>query len=136
MSSAPRVLVSTLVVALAAVTLAVAPAFAKGGGGSGGGTTPPPVASYCPQDPDQWVVVQPEGSTIFANEASGAGCVFVRSYLAGYLRLDSVILAPGWTYVVQKNGEGTASRVELQFTETATGRKVDFRVEFGKTRIG
>jgi hypothetical protein len=47
-----------------------------------------------------------------------------------------VILAPGWTYVVQKNGEGTSSRVELQFTETATGRRVDFRVEFGKTRIG
>ena len=136
MSSTFRVLVSSFVVALAAVTLAVAPAFAKGGGGSGGGTTPPPVASYCPQDPDQWVVVQPDGSTIFANEASGAGCVFVRSYLAGYLRLDSVILAPGWTYVVQKNGEGTSSRVELQFTETATGRKVDFRVEFGKTRIG
>ena len=63
-------------------------------------------------------------------------CVFVRSYLAGYLRLDSVILAPGWTYVVQKNGEGTSSRVELQFTQTATGNKVDFRVEFGKTRIG
>jgi len=137
MSSFLRVLVPTFVVALAAVTLAVAPAFAKGGsGGGGGGTPPPPSASYCPQDPDQWVVAQPDGSTIFANEASGAGCVFVRSYLAGYLRLDSVILAPGWTYVVQKNGEGTSSRVELQFTETATGRKVDFRVEFGKTRIG
>jgi hypothetical protein len=138
MSSTFRVLVSSFVVALAAVTLAAAPAFAQGGGGSGGGTTPPPTppASYCPQDPNQWVVVQPDGSTVFANEASGAGCVFVRSYLAGYLRLDSVILAPGWTYVVQKNGEGTASRVELQFTETATGRKVDFRVEFGKTRIG
>ena len=135
MSSAPRVLVSTLVVALAAVTLAVAPAFAKGGSG-GGGTPPAPVASYCPQDPALWSVVQPDGSTIFANEASGAGCVFVRSYLAGYLRLDSVILAPGWTYVVQKNGEGTSSRVELQFTETATGNKVDFRTEFGKTRIG
>ena len=97
-----------------------APAFAKGGGG----TTPIAPASYCPQDP-QWLVVQPDGSTIFANEVSGAGCVFVHSYLAGYLRLDSVILAPGWTYVVQKNGEGTSSRVELQFTETATGNKVD-----------
>ncbi|MFL6033443.1 MAG: hypothetical protein ACJ74I_00035 [Gaiellaceae bacterium] len=64
------------------------------------------------------------------------GCVFVRSDPAGYLRLDSVILAPGWTYVVRKNGDGTSSGVELQFTETATGNKVDFRVEFGKTRIG
>jgi hypothetical protein len=138
MSSTFRALVSALVVALAAASLAAAPALAKGGsgGGTGGGTTTTPPVSYCPQDPDQWSVVQPDGSTIFANEVSGAGCVFVRSYLAGYLRLDSVILAPGWTYVVQKNGEGTSSRVELLFTETATGNKVDFRTEFGKTRIG
>jgi hypothetical protein len=137
MSSFLRVLVPTFVVAVAAVTLTVAPAFAKGGSGGGGGTPPPtPAASYCPQDPAQWSVVQPDGSTIFANEASGAGCVFVRSYLAGYLRLDSVILAPGWTYVVKKNGEGTSSRVELQFTESASGNKVDFLTEFGKTRIG
>ena len=67
---------------------------------------------------------------------SGAGCVFVRSFPGGYLRLDSVTLAPGWTYQVRKNGEGTTSRVELRFTETATGRTVDFRVEYGKTRIG
>jgi hypothetical protein len=127
-----RTLFSVLAVALAAVSIAAGAALASGGG-SGGGTPTPP-ASYCPAD--QWVVTQPDGSTIFANEASGAGCVFIHSYLAGYLRLDSVILAPGWTYVVQKNGEGTSSRVELQFTETATGRKVDFRVEFGRTRIG
>ena len=138
MSSFLRVLVPTLAVALAAATLAAAPAFASGGsgGGGGGGTPPPPAAGYCPQDPAAWSVVQPDGSTIFANEASGAGCVFVHSYLAGYLRLDSVILAPSWTYVVKKNGEGTSSRVELQFTETATGNKVDFLTEFGKTRIG
>jgi hypothetical protein len=135
MSSVLRGLVPTLVVALAAVALG-APAVANGGSGSGGGTPPPPTASYCPQDPTLWAVVQPDGSTIFANEASGAGCVFVHSYLAGYLRLDSVIMAPGWTYVVKKNGEGTSSRVELQFTETATGNKVDFLTEFGKTRIG
>ena len=122
MSVIRRSLVPLLAAGAAAAALTVAPTAGA--------------ASYCPTDPDAWSVVQPDGSTIFANEASGAGCVFVRSYLAGYLRLDSVILAPGWTYVVQKNGEGTSSRVELQFTETATGRKVDFRVEFGKTRIG
>jgi hypothetical protein len=94
------------------------------------------VGSYCPADPNLWNVVLPDGSTVFANEASGAGCVFVRSYRTGGLRLDSVTLAPGWSYTVQKNGEGTSSRVELQFSEAATGRKVDFRVELGKTRIG
>ena len=127
--------VRTIALSLVIACIAVAPAFAQGGGG-GGSTQPPASGSYCPTDGALWVVQLPDGSTVFANEASGAGCVFVRSYPAGYLRLDSVILAPGWTYVVQKNGEGTSSRVELQFTEAATGRKVDFRVEFGKTRIG
>ncbi|MFL5947536.1 MAG: hypothetical protein ACJ743_03660 [Gaiellaceae bacterium] len=126
-----------IAVALAVLTaLFVVPAALAKGGGTTTTPAPAPSASYCPQDPDQWVVAQPDGSTIFANEVSGAGCVFVRSYLAGYLRLDSVVLAPGWTYVVLKNGEGTSSRVELQFTETATGNKVDFRTEYGKTRIG
>jgi hypothetical protein len=129
----PRFLLA-LGVLLTAAALVAGPALASGGGG---GSTPPPApAGYCPQDPDAWIVTYPDGSTSFANEASGAGCVFVRSYPAGYLRLDYVILAPGWKYVVQKNGEGTSSRVELQFTEIATGRKVDFRVEYGKTRIG
>jgi len=119
-----RRLVPPLVVAaLAAATLAVAPTASAAG-------------SYCPEDPALWVVQEPDGSTVFANEASGAGCVFVRSFPAGYLRLDSVILAPGWTYDVKKNGEGTTSRVELRFKETATGKTVDFRVEYGKTRIG
>ena len=123
---------------LTTLALPAAPAMARGGGGGGGSTpTDPPVAqSYCPQDPNGWVYTLEDGSTVFANEASGGGCVFVRSVLAGYLRLDHVILAPGWTYVVKSNGEGTGSRVQLQFTETATRRTVDFRVEFGRTKIG
>jgi len=39
------------------------------------------------------------------------------------------------TYVIKSNGEGTSSRVALQFTETATGQRVDFLTEFGKTKI-
>ena len=122
MSRLRRIALPLSVAALAAATLSIAPAASA--------------ATYCPEDPALWVVTQPDGSTVFANETSGAGCVFVRSYPAGYLRLDSVILAPGWTYVVKKNGEGTSSRVELRFAETATGKTVDVRVEFGKTRIG
>ena len=133
MSRIPRSLIpAALGAVLATGVLTASPATAKGGDPS----PAPVIGSYCPADQNLWVVALPDGSTVFANEASGAGCVFVRSYLAGYLRLDSVILAPGWTYVVQKNGEGTSSRVELQFTESATGRTVAFRVEFGKTRIG
>jgi len=119
----PTLAATTLAVAsLAVASLAVAPTASA--------------ATYCPEDPTAWVVNQLDGSTVFANEASGAGCVFVRSFPAGYLRLDSVILAAGWTYDVRKNGDGTTSRVELRFKESATGKTVDFRVEYGKTRIG
>ena len=93
MSHLRRLAAPIVVAAFAAATLAVAPTASA--------------ATYCPEDPALWVVLQPDGSTTFANEASGAGCVFVRSFPAGYLRLDSVILAPGWTYDVKKNGEGT-----------------------------
>ena len=133
MSRIPRTLVPALGAVLAAGILTASPATAKGGDPA---PAAPVIGSYCPADQNLWVVGLPDGSTVFANEASGAGCVFVRSYPAGYLRLDSVTLAPGWSYIVQKNGEGTSSRVELQLTDSATGRKVDFRVEFGKTRIG
>src|SRR3954451_12578640 len=108
-----RLVPPIVVAALAAATLAVAP------------TASAATSTYCPQDPALWVVVQPDGSTVFANEASGAGCVFVRSFPAGYLRLDSVILAPVWTYEVSKNGEGTSSRVDFRISYTASGLIVD-----------
>src|SRR3954464_2239900 len=125
MSRTARILVAAALGAvLATGVLAASPATAK----AVDSTSPAPVVgSYCPADPNLWNVVLSDGSTVFANEASGAGCVFVRSYPAGFLRLDSVTLAPGWSYTVQKNGEGTSSRVELQFTDSASGRKVDFR---------
>ena len=126
-----RHVISVFAAVLAAAGVAVAPALA--GGGSSGPIAP---AYLCQQDSAGWVVLQPDGSTVFANEAGGGGCVFVRSYPAGYLRLESVTLAPGWTYIVKKNGEGTSSRVELQFTELASGYSVDFRVEYRKTRVG
>ena len=72
---------------------------------------------------------------VAVNYAGDAGCVGVRVG-SGTLRLAWVVLADGWTYVVKSNGTGTNSRVELQFTQTATGRKIDFRFEFGKTKIG
>ena len=72
---------------------------------------------------------------VAVNYAGDAGCVGVRVG-DGTLRLAWVVLADGWTYVVKSNGTGTNSRVELQFTQTATGRKIDFRFEFGKTKIG
>jgi hypothetical protein len=121
MSSIRRITLLAVVVA-AVAALTASPATAAS-------------ANMCPADGAQWFISYADGSVSFANEAAGGGCVYVRSYPAGYLRLDFVILSHGWTYVVRKNGEGTSSRVELQFTDLETGRKVDFRVEYGKTKV-
>jgi hypothetical protein len=115
--------------ALAAIAgLAVAaPAGAKGGTK----TPPPPPApvqeTFCTAE----LYAQPN---LVVNEAGGGGCVAV-AIVGNTLRLQQVILAPGWSYLVTSNGEGSAGRVAVTFTEAATGRKVDVRVEFGKTVI-
>jgi hypothetical protein len=46
------------------------------------------------------------------------------------------VVAEGWTYEVRRNGGGTNERVELRFTQAATGVHLDFRYERGKTSIG
>jgi hypothetical protein len=127
---------------LALPTLAIASlalpgaALAKGGGGGGGGgsTTPPPPSTppvLCDYASDGFL---PDGSSIFSNQAGDAGCITVR-VSGSTLRLYRVTLTPGWTSTVTSNGEGTNSRVAVDFNETATGRKVEARIEFGKTVI-
>lgn len=104
-------------------------------GAKGGTPTPPaptPVTLECFSAPTN---PHPDDATVGVNYAGEAGCVGVR-YINGGLRLDWVAVAPGWTYVVKSNGTGTNSRVQLQFTQSSTGKKVDFRYEFGKTVIG
>jgi hypothetical protein len=89
--------------------------------------------SYCPADP---VTSFPDGSFIYSNQAGDAGCVTARVFPNGAARLDSVVVAPGWTYSVKSNGGTTnKSRVEVQFTQTATRNRVDVRMEAGKTVI-
>jgi hypothetical protein len=94
--------------------------------------TPAPPALDCFSDPAIVALSTPD---VGVNYAGDAGCVGVRS-AGSTLRLAFVVLNPGWTYEVLSNGEGTNSRVQLQFTQTATGRRIDFRYEFGKTVIG
>src|SRR3954464_10020103 len=119
---------------LALPTLAIASlalpgaALAKGGGGGGGTTaTPPPASSppvLCDYSKDGFL---PDGSSIFSNQANDAGCVTVQ-VSGSTLRLYNIDLTPGWTYVVTSNGEGTNSRVAVDFNEPATGRKVEVRI--------
>jgi hypothetical protein len=112
-----------------AVTLAslfglAGPAMAQGG------SPPPPPAPAL-----DCTKVAPADPNVAINYAGDAGCVGIRVSGPG-LRLAWVVVAKGWTYVVKSNGTGTNSRVELRFTNAATGQKVTFRYERGKTVIG
>ena len=78
--------------------------------------------------------LQADGGSLFSNQAGDAGCVTIRSF-GGTLRLYAIALTPGWVYTVTSNGEGTNSRVAITFDEPATGRRVDVKIEFGKTDI-
>jgi hypothetical protein len=109
------------------------PAAAKGG------STPAPAPAPAPLDcfgdfgdPTIPNMTEPD---VAVNYAGTAGCVGVRTS-ATSLRLAWVVLAPNWTYVVKSDGGGTNSRVQLGFTNSVTGQKLDFRFEFGKTVIG
>ena len=131
----------TLAVALAAAVLALpGTALARGGSGTGGGgtTTPPPP----PPTSDPVVLcdysldgLQPDGSNLFSNQVSDAGCVTVRQFNGTLTLYQATAVAP-WSYVVTSNGGGTNSRVALTYTNSVTGQKLDVRIEFGKTKIG
>ena len=59
---------------------------------------------------------------VAVNYAGDAACVGIR-VTSTSVRLAWVVLAPGWNYVVKRNGGGTNSRVEHQFSQASTGDK-------------
>src|SRR4051794_1711352 len=134
-----RRIATTLVIAMAGLSLAATPALARGGGGGGGGTPAPAPAP----DPAPFVDVcdgywdmpaYADGSLPVVNRTAG-GCVIVKHTLTGVNRLDQVVIVPGWTYTIVSNGEGTSSRVALDFKNPTTGETASIRVENGKTVI-
>src|SRR3954465_12892971 len=134
-----RRIATTLVIAMAGLSLAATPALARGGGGGGGGTPAPAPAP----DPAPFVDVcdgywdmpaYPDGSLPVVNRTAG-GCVIVKHTLTGVNRLDQVVIVPGWTYTIVSNGEGTSSRVALDFKNHTTGETASTRGENGKTVI-
>jgi hypothetical protein len=130
MSRTPLRLSSAIasVATLACMMGVAGPASASGGTP----TTPIPAGINCGTSP---LVLSRTAPDIAVNYAGDAGCVGVR-VTATTVRLAWVVLSPGWTYVVKRNGGGTNDRVELQFTHTATGTKLTFRYERGRTVIG
>lgn len=126
---------------MAVATLVSLVGLAEPAGAQGGTPAPAPAPSPAPVyldcfgdfgDPTIPNMTAPDVAVNYAGEA---GCVGVR--VAGStLRLAWVVLSPGWTYVVKNNGTGSNSRVQLQFTKSTTGQKIDFRFEYGKTSVG
>ena len=116
---------SAALVTVASLIGFAGPAMAQGGTPDPAPTTP---ALDCTK-------VAPADPNVAINYAGDAGCVGIRVSGPG-LRLAWVVVAKGWTYVVKSNGAGTNSRVELRFSNRATGQKVTFRYERGKTVIG
>jgi hypothetical protein len=134
-----RRLATSAVIATVGLTSALGlagPAAAKGGG-TAPAPTPAPAAQPldCFGDFGDPTIPNMTAPDVAVNYAGTAGCVGVR-VADGTLRLAWVVLAPNWTYVVKSDGTGTASRVQLGFTNSVTGQKLDFRFEFGKTVIG
>jgi hypothetical protein len=119
-----------LPILVAAGIAAPGAAQAKGGGSS----TPVPTAPTVMCD---WTLDGPTADGlgyVFSNQVGDAGCIRVEQRNLT-LRLHSIQLTPGWTYVVKKNGEGTDSTVLVEFANAATGGKAEARIEFGKTWI-
>lgn len=143
-----RRVLTTLAAATATLALGATPALASGGsgGGSGGGgggggggavTQPAPLFdawTLCPDYANVGTIPLAEGSTTFANVVSDTACVVVRSQ-AGVLSLYSVAVAPGWTYSVKSAGGGSSNKVDIDFTNAATGAKHSFMTEPGKLVI-
>jgi hypothetical protein len=129
-----RRIATPLAIALAGLSVVAGPAFAKGGV-KDPAPAPAPETAWVDVCEGYWdMPAYDDGSLPIVNRTNG-GCVIVKHSLTGVNRLDQVVLVPGWTYVVEANGEGTTSRVQLSFTNPTTGEKASIRVENGKTDI-
>jgi hypothetical protein len=118
-------------VTVAALTGIAGPASAK----DEPAPTPEPVALDCFGDFGDPTIPNMTEPNVAVNYAGSAGCVGVRVTTTS-VRLAWVVLAPNWRYVVKRNGGGTQARVELRFTNTVTGERLDFRYQQGRTTIG
>jgi hypothetical protein len=124
---------------LAALTIAVAaPATAKGGsggGGGGGGSTPPP-----PAIADCSFLV---GTTYADGTVAGdfniyaivGGCAVIGFHDDFTATVYQVVPEPGWTYRLDVRDGSDGTRVTIEYTETATGKRTSLQVEPGKTVI-
>ncbi|MEY2442321.1 MAG: hypothetical protein QOJ46_1747 [bacterium] len=122
---------TSVAAALAAATLALPGAALAKGNTS---TPPPPAATPVLCDYALDGPTADGAGYVFSNQAGDAGCITVISASSG-IRLYALALTPGWTADVKSDGGGTVGGVRVVFTQTATGAKVDAKIEPGKTWI-
>ena len=115
----PLLAVSAVSATLAAGLFTAGPALAA---------TPAETTTFCPFPGG---IQLADGSVEFGVEADGAGCVVVDGTTRG-VTLVEVVLAPGWTDEIKDSGP---KRVEVRFTEPATGDRHEVRVEPGRTEV-
>jgi hypothetical protein len=131
----PRTMAATALmpVLVAAALASPGSALAKGGGSP---TPPAPAAAPVQCDYTLDGPLADNGGNVFSNQVNDAGCIrVVVSNNSTSLHLYSILLTPGWTYVVRKNGVGTDSTVLVDFANPTTGGKAQALIEFGKTSI-
>ena len=119
---------SLVLAATIGAALSPSAALAKGGGSTPPSAAPTPVVCDSSQDG-----YDAQGAYVSTSGVSDAGCV-TQGFQGQTLRLLGVAPAPGWTYVVNSGG-GTKGRIDVTFTNTATGARVGLRSEPGKTVV-
>jgi hypothetical protein len=134
----------TITAGLAVLALAVsaAPAFARGGGETNntvvtfsGAPAPAPDPApengwdLCPQYAGAFT--QPDGSVLFGNVTTG-GCLVAKSSPTGALSIYAVYVAKGWHYSIKSSDPG---KLYVEIPDPFTGETHSIMVEPGRTKI-
>jgi hypothetical protein len=136
-----RRIITVAAIAAASLSLTAGPALAKGGGGGGGNggggggqPAPPPAPSLCPEFANGGTY-QADGSLLFANDFPGQMCMVVRYTTTNVLSIKEIRLAPGWTATTKSSGGGSSNKIEVEWSNSATGEQHQIVEQPGKTVI-
>ncbi len=136
--SCRRSVLGVILATLAAGSIAFAgPAAASGGGGGkgGGASSPAPPASV-PCSPLVGTIY-PDGTVAGDFNLYGmvGGCAVIQFHDDFTATVEQVLPEDGWTYQLQVRTQTKGTRVKIEYTEAATGRRTSMQVERGKTVI-
>jgi hypothetical protein len=133
-----RRIITPATIVAASLSLTAAPALASGGGGGGGQPAPTPAPdpaqSLCPEFANGDTFL-PDGSLLFANDFPGQICLIGTYSLSNVLTLNEVRVAPGWTAKTKSSGGSSSNKIDVVWSNTATGERHEIVEQPGKTVI-